>query len=556
MEGDLTLSAATLVGLCGLLGVGADRLAAVEGPDSLAHEFPVTATAAAALDAPTVHAFTGRFGDAARIELRTGDLTEITITSGLTDEELRAFTARAAVGGPYEAHVLVDKTALAARLAGATPARGVRLFLFAEALRRALARGITRFEEEVWPDATAPLLIAIADTDIDLRGPWLAVLGGASLPAVPDVAAARSDAPDVSALLAARDRHVGWDTRWTRQLTPWHFDLTGNCADQDLHRLLRAQLVKLVVLFTCDRARAQAVDGPLPLIRAEYRGREHVAVIVIAEQEGLDASGNETRAVLDVADWCYRRSGDGDGPDWVSDRLPFVQTRIAQTLEPHPEPQRLTALVRSMPYLLEGIEWHWKAFIEGKVGEYLAGVQQVEDTVAETVTSFAERTAGLAKSLSEAMLAAVAVLVGSFIAAAFRDPFNATLFRISVRVYAAYLVVFPGAFGSFAAHRNLRAARAGYDARIVRFRETVYTGKVDEITGTRVCAAQRSFYRWLIVVAVVYVAIAAIAWTSADAVARRVSRDKSISTTTTTTSTVAPPNSTVPPIEPTTTTSP
>lgn len=534
MEGGLTLSPAPLVELCRRLGIAATQLAAVEGAERLAHEFPVGAAAAASLDSAVVRAFTTMFGDAARVELRTGDLTEVVLAPQLTDQELLAFTSRADAGGPYEAHVLIDKHSLAASLVGAAPEREVRVFLFAEGLRRALARGIARFEAELWPDASVPLVIAVADTDIDLRGPRLAVLGGSCIGALAEVASSPIVGADVSNLIVARDRHVGWDAVWTKELTPWHFDISGSCADVELAALLRAQLIKLVVLFTCDRARSQSVDGPLPLIRAEFRGREHVAVIVIAEQEGVSASDADAGAVLDIADWCYRRSGSDDAPDWVSDRLPFVQTRIAQILEPHPEEGRLVALVRSVPHLLEGIEWHWKAFIEGKVGEYLTGVQQVEDTVADTVTSFADRTASLAKGLGEAMLAAVAVLVGSFLAAAFKDPFNATLFRISIRVYAAYLIVFPGALGLFAAHRNLQAARDGYNARVTRLRQTVYTGKVDEITGTRVEDAQRSFYRWLALAAAVYVVVAATAWVTADPVADRVQRDSGSSTTTTT----------------------
>ncbi len=111
-----------------------------------------------------------------------------------------------------------------------------------------------------------------------------------------------------------------------------------------------------------------------------------------------------------VVDWCYQRHGAQGQPDWVSDRLPFVQTRVAQALEPYHADERLAVFTRAMPYLLEGIEWHWKAFIEGKVSEYLDRVQQVETTVSDTVAAFADRTAALAKGLTETMLAAVAAL--------------------------------------------------------------------------------------------------------------------------------------------------
>jgi hypothetical protein len=138
-----------------------------------------------------------------------------------------------------------------------------------------------------------------------------------------------------------------------------------------------------------------------------------------------------------------------------------------------------------MPHLLEGIEWNWKAFIEGKVGDYLNSVKQVEDVVSSTVSAFADRTAALATGLAQTMLAAIAVLVGSLIAAAFTTPFNAALFRLGVLTYAAYV-----------------------EARITRFKETLYPDKVASIVGSRVRDAQRSFFRWLAFVAVAYVLVA------------------------------------------------
>lgn len=553
MEGDLTPSATPLADLCALLGITTDNLAAVEAATQLAYTFPVTAADAARLDPAAVRAFTDQFGDTGRVELRTGDLTEIVLTTGVADSDVTSFAARAAAGGPYEAVVAVDKTRLMQRLAGASPAREVRLFLFAEALRRALARGVARFETEVWPHAPAPLVLAVADTTVDLTGPHLAVLGGDALPRVTAAAAEPATGPELASLIAARDRHVGWDTPWTAALTPWHFELAGSCGDRALHGMLRAQLVKLAVLYTCDRARAQAATVPPATIRAEYRGREHLAIVTIDERLPVEANEAETTALLRMVDWCYRSAGASGEPDWVSDRLPFVQTRIAQTLEPHPEPGRLTALVRSVPYLLEGIEWHWKAFIEGKVGEYLTQVQQVETVVADTTTGFADRTAALAKSVTDTILAAVAVLIGSFIAAAFKDPFDATLFRIGIRTYAAYVLVFPGVLGLLASHLALKAARAGFDSRVRRFKETLYSGRIDEIVGQRVSGAQTTFYRWLAAAAVIYLAVSMCAWVAGDAVPDRI--DQRPTPTPSTQPATAPPPSTSTTIAPTSTSS-
>lgn len=528
MEGGLSLSAGPLTDLAGALGVDAAELAAVEGAATLSHTFSITAEAAgaAALGPEAAEAFVAAYGDAASVEIRTGDLVELAIgPTTFSREELVAFARRAASGGPYELAVRIDKDHLARSLVG-QPAREVRLFFYAGALSRLLLRGVTRLETELWPHAPAPLVVGILDTDVDLVGPHLAVVGGTALHRMADLAQQPPVDVDFPSLLEARDRHVAWDVRWTDGLTPWHFDLAGSCRDRHLRGLLRAQLVKLAVLFTCERARSLPGTVP-PVIRAEYRGREHLAVVPIDERSPLEPPGDEAIAsVLGAVDWCYRRRGRSEEPDWVSDRLPFLQTRIAQTLEPLPEPdQRLGALTRAMPYLLEGIEWHWRAFVEGKVGDYLENVEKVENAVADTVTSFADRSAVLVKSLGEAVLAAVAVLVGSFIAAAFRDPFNATLFRFSLRTYAAYVVIFPGVVGLLASSHGIRVTRQTFDARIARFKETLHPDKVDAIAGNRIEHAQTSYYRWLAAVAVIYVLVAIAAWTASTIVPKHIQAD-------------------------------
>ena len=108
--------------------------------------------------------------------------------------------------------------------------------------------------------------------------------------------------------------------RWVDGLTPWHFDLAGACADCELLGLLRAQLVKLAVLFTCDRARAQHSVEPDTRIFAEYRGREHIAVIPIDQRSPLDARLKELAAVLSAVGlvlsppWSAWRAGLGQRP--------------------------------------------------------------------------------------------------------------------------------------------------------------------------------------------------------------------------------------------------
>jgi hypothetical protein len=507
MEGSLTPSSAPLADLCLLLGISAADLALVEGVDVFAHTFTVTSQEAMQLDFEHASAFVNQFGSDARIEFRTSDLLELTIGAGVTEEDVTNFTASVS-NGTYDVAIHVDKARLATSILGSSPVGNARVFLFAESLRRTLQRGISWFEANIWIDAPMPLSIIVLDSDIDLSGDYLIIRGGQHLSNLAPSAPEPTDTRHLAAVTACRDQYIGWDTQWVRGLTPWHFSLAGSCDDSALMGLLRAQFVKLVILFTCDRARTRSEEMLPRVILAEYRGRDHVAVVSIDERSPLDYTDAEGAALLRAVDWSYEDNGTEGRPNWVSDRLPFVQTRVAQSLESVTASERLTALIGAMPHLLEGIEWNWKAFIEGKVGDYLNSVQQVEDVVSSTVGAFADRTAALATGLAQTMLAAIAVLVGSLIAAAFSTPFNAALFRLGVLTYAAYVVLFPGVIGLISSSGSLHLAREEFDARITRFKETLYPDKVTSIVGSRVTNAQKSFFRWLAFVAAAYVVVA------------------------------------------------
>jgi hypothetical protein len=513
MEGNLTLSARPLAEFAGLFGVSDTDLADVERAERLAHTFPVPGARAARLRPEDARRLVSHYGSAVRVEFRTGDLIELVVDENVTDRDVKLFASAATSGSDYDMVVRVDKPQLVRQLAGPPGDTQVVLFLFAEAACTALARGLAAFEADVWADPRRRLALLVLDSPLEFDGDYLTVLGGPALAHAGE--AVGRPAPDpqrLSVVLDARDWHIDWQTRWTRALTPWHFAVAGTGGHPRLVALLRSQLVKLTVLYTCDRARSRERPGAPPEIRAEYRGSEHVAVLPIDEHEPLpEITDRDLAAVLRVFDWCYQREGRLGQPDWVSDRLPFVQTRVAQALESRPEPTRFHAFATAMPYLIEGIEWHWKAFIEGKVSDYLDRVQQLETLVGDTVDRFGQQASELVKNLTDTMLAAVAVLIGSFIAAAFDTPFNDVLFRIGVLTYAAYVALFPGAVGLLASSRQLARVRAEFNARRARYNEVLYPDKVDEIVGSRIHDAVRSYWQWFIFVILCYLGVVAAA---------------------------------------------
>lgn len=508
-----------LLDLARALGLSRSDLAAVERRDAAQGTFRVASEALTNLTQELVDHFVDVYGPAGALDFRLEDVILFNAYDKSTNlEQLKEITS-----GFVDVVIGLDKRRILEELADVPTDALIVLYLFPESLHHAFAEGIHRFEQHVWPDADKRLIILIAQgSPTALRGEWLTVAGGPTLDEWRNLVP--QNLPDrhrVASMRQERDRLIGWDQPWVSDLTPRHFLVEGS-ADQDLVRLLRFQFVKLALLFTCDRARNRPRPSALPEIRAEYRGKQHVAVVPIDESEPVEIGDESQRCLVALVEWCYPPR-DPPQAGSAADRLPFVQTRLAEALEPRGEHERLPALIKESSYLLEGLEWHWKAFIEGKVSSYLDQVRELETLVTDTSLRFADQVGELVKSLTDAMLAAVAALIGSFLAAAFKDPFNEALFRIGMWTYAVYVLAFPGLLGLISSWRRMTRARDEFDSRRRSFEQTLYPTKVEEIVGSRIQNATLSYWRWFAAIAAIYVTAAVCAFGAANYIPRVVS---------------------------------
>ncbi len=512
----MSLSGASLIKAAERIGISADELRRAEQPSRLRHTFTVKGSSLTHLGEEEVLALQQTYGASLHLEIRLGELTELSVDETTSTTDLQAFHARVVQGNDYEIVIDLQKDDLLAREIALPAGWQAYWFLFAATLEESLRRGIQHFESQIWTADDCRLLLLIDDRDFRASGPYLHVLGAGQHEDLVDVLA--EPAPDWSTIIHirdTRDRYISWESTWVKHLTPLQFDLDISVgADTPLGELLAAQAVKMAVLFTCDRARVRPRAGQTAEIRAEFRGQQYSTVVPIDEEAPLaDASRTSLSAMTQLVIWCYRRETGELERDWTENRLPFVQTRVAETLGAVEENNRLQSLMRFVPFLLEGLDWHWKAFIEDRVAEYLGKVRQLEEVVARTVTAFTQQTASLTKGLSDVVLAAVGVLVGSFIAAAFADPFNAALFRVAVLVYGAYALLVPGLLGLSSQRGHFNAQRVEFKHQTEQFRRVMHTDRVDEIVANRVQVAVERFGFWFRVAIVGYLilAVAAIA---------------------------------------------
>lgn len=510
-----------LLHLAHQLGIHVDDLRRAEGVDRLAGTFQISSRGIARLDDQTIQNLLSEYGAAIEMTISTGDLEEFTLRDATFDSQsLSALVDEAGrVEANYHVSLRIDKPRLIENVIGTPGDAAVRLFFFGAVLAEVLSQPPADIERRLWRDPTRRLVVVILDTDLRLTGDCLSVVGGDGQTNFQDEAR-RPIPPDLNRVAVRRNDYVGWDNALATSLTPQHFQIDDEQAAGQLADRVTLLAVGLGAMYLSDRCReVQRPDGSAYTV-AEFRGREHVAFVPIdwtsAPPATVDA--RQADAVLAVVAWSYERRPEYPSSDMIADRLPFVQTRLAQLLEGRPEADRLPALASVMPDVNEGVKWQWRSFIEGRVVEYLEQVRELEAAVTEIVGVLTDRTSVLVKRLSETSLAAIAAFIGSFIAAAFKDPFQAELFRVGMLTYAVYVVIFPFALGVASTSGDVRVALSTFKAQRKNLANVVGDDRVDELVASRPQEAQDRFTFWRNAVSILYLLAVAAAIAAAIAV--------------------------------------
>jgi len=190
-----------------------------------------------------------------------------------------------------------------------------------------------------------------------------------------------------------------------------------------------------------------------------------------------------------------------------ADRLTFTQIVIAQSLNSATPSDRYKLLIHNSEVIYQSLIWHWRAFIEKKVDSYVSQVQVLEKDVSDTVQSFSNQITNIVKNLTETMLAAVAVLIGSSIAALVSEDPNPNIIVIVIASYAIYVLFFPLIYNMLYQHGQYKTLSDNFDHRKERFGEQLYPKKVDEIIGDQIDNCKNRFKKWYYATLLIYIGV-------------------------------------------------
>ena len=333
--------------------------------------------------------------------------------------------------------VVIDKEKLAAHCGLDQSEHRVVVFLFRTAFIQLLKHTLKQpdeLEEQLWKRSIDRKMVVVIDEDgLWLDGKFWAIVGIDQTDRMTQMAtASENDIQNASNVFQQCKEAVRWDKPFLSLLTPSCFRLSGNDRpESEVARLAMAHWANACVLFTADRVQIQN-----RIVATFATERSRCQVLLFDEiPENIPRLFENILALGDVAEWAY-------DDKWGSDRLRMVQINVSRSLAYGEQPRPALSLVVQSHGLWDELDWHWKSFIAEEIDRFVEDERTLEDEVAQAVEAFDGQAAEMIKSLSGAMLAAVGVLIGSVIAAAFKGSFNATVFSIGIWSYVGYLVLF------------------------------------------------------------------------------------------------------------------
>lgn len=473
------------------------------------------------LDFETLVLLKEAYGDALKFKILRGDLPLLDLNEELDEAVFEHFQERLAPSQSVVVDIVLDKQAYARQTFGDFPEScHAVLYVFPERLNHyLLSAKLTDLEKDLWPERTAKTIILVPGLEIWMDGPLLSVFGGRY---TEDWHEAFSDAPDTSRaerIFADASDLLRWEERWLAYLTPLHLALQSKVGASAVEGhlvvdALRMHLANAILLYTAERTVWR--DGFFVSTYATTRAIvevPHLSTKILRD-------GNTTASILakgldglrQTFEWAYAV------PWGLSERLPVVQIAIVNALRAAPPEQRSHVLLSNAEQIHDNLKWTWREFLDDQFDAFLSQVQQVEAYVSETVSSHSQQVTELVKSVSETMLAAVGVTIVSFVAALFKDNFDATVFRIGIWAYVAYVFFFPLLYSLGNQVSRYKALERQFQRRRERFEQRLHPYRVADIVGNEVQDSRQRFWTWFWITAAIYILVIALAIFAAYAV--------------------------------------
>ena len=139
-------------------------------------------------------------------------------------------------------------------------------------------------------------------------------------------------------------------------------------------------------------------------------------------------------------------------------------------------------LLERIHQINENVVWYWKSIMQEKITDFYNTTKTFSEFCNETFNKLSENLFSMQKSLTDNVLAAIGILIGSIIATLLDiTGLNENIIKYSLWIYAAYLFVFALCYNMSLYSKKFEIISEQIEKNIKKYKSQIPKEKVDEL---------------------------------------------------------------------------
>jgi len=424
-----------LIEFCQKLGVGSQALKGAESSDLLTLTTTCSVSALTQLTAADCGVLLQALGASLTLRIHLAEAVfYVQIEAGMSqrpfDEGLEEMRKRPGTT-EVQIELKIAKAEILRQLSLLRETHHSLFYFFWENGAKLLTAPLLQLDTLLFTAPSKPTLIVVSEAGARFKGKLLQVIGE-------DEASAVSQSPpaiskdlqeQLDRFYADEASRPGWIGFKLKYLTPLHFiGDWSRTSNEKVSQATTKLLLDLCLLFTANRT---SYDEQSHRFQSCFSNSDRTIKLEFDRQP---LTLQPTKLLTELADWI------SSGKD--QDRRTIFQTTAARMLVSEAPAAAYTLFAQSLASLYAEACWHYRVFVDEKVDKHFEDIQKLSNYVAETAKKISENIDLVTKSITDALLATIGVLVVTVLAALVKNDASTSIFMISLRVYAVYLAFY------------------------------------------------------------------------------------------------------------------
>lgn len=408
--------------------------------------------------------------------------------------------------------IIIDKTIILNQLHVDIDAYNLVFYIFTNNLLKFLKSSLIDLDLQLIKKSCQPVVIVISESELYYRGPFLTIIGVSEYISG-EYELARSDKKWlewINKYHKVSFYNLSWIDFKLKNITPMHFycrRIMGGINSID--SILINQMLNLCIIYTANRT--SFGEG---VFHALFSSSERNVILKFKSQSNIldlkfeaEKFAYKQNLLLKLALWPFGDKG--------TDRLIIFQNVVARKFKNDNERNNYSDFIKLLPSLLEEAKWHHRIFMDAQIESHFEQIKELNHYIAEVTKEISSTFDSMTKSLTDSLLATIAVVIIALLTSLAKNDVNYIIFKSILQIYAIYLILFQVFYRMGSIWHSYYLLRKETEDKLVSYIPLFGNKRIDALSAS-LMKRRNQFVIWFLLTSIAYIGAVVFIWILAN----------------------------------------